>query len=335
MDLDLFKMMLETDSTTGKEREFALKLTGWLKTPGNRVVSREVGDGTLNLLFSWGTPKVYFCTHMDTVPPYIPPLFTTLPDEDVRIDGRGSCDAKGQIFSMFNACKALEDEGYTNFGLLLLAGEETGSFGAQAWDRDCPGGDVVIVGEPTGNLQASAAKGTASYEITIHGKPCHSGYPEGGVSAVERFIDFIQEIRAERFPEDPVLGATTWNVGSLVSANPQNILSPRLDFRLYFRTTFASKKAVEAFMAKGREGFDVVCHGGDEPTEYTVWPGIGSAPVSFGSDAPRLHKFKRRSLLGPGAILDAHTPGEHILLSDITAAIENYKSIAKQILKRT
>ena len=69
--------------------------------------------------------------------------------------------------------------------------------------------------------------------------------------------------------------------------------------------------------------------------EYTLWDGIPSAPVSFGSDAPRLHKFKRRSLLGPGSILTAHTPGEQVLLSELSAAVENYKSIAKQIIKRT
>ena len=335
MDLGLFQKMLSVDSTSGKEREFAVRLMEWLKTPGNRVESHEVGDGTLNLLFSWGSPKVFFCSHLDTVPPYIPPYFEDLPGGDVRVKGRGSCDAKGQVFSMFEACKALEKEGYTDFGLLLLAGEETGSFGAKAWDRDCPGGEVVIVGEPTGNVQASAAKGTASFGVTIQGKPCHSGYPAAGKSAVEMFLDFMDELRSEDFPCDPLLGPATWNVGKLVSDNPQNILSPELAFRIYFRTTFASKDAVETFMSKEREGFETIAYGGDEPMEYTLWPGIPSAPVSFGSDAPRLQKFKRRSLLGPGSILDAHTPGEQVLLSELTAAVENYKSIAKQIIKRT
>ncbi len=335
MDLGLFEKMLAVDSTSGKEREFAQRLMEWLKTPGNGVESHEVGDGTLNLLFRWGAPKLFFCTHLDTVPPYIPPVFTDLADGDVRIEGRGSCDAKGQIFAMFEACKALEKEGYKDFGLLLLAGEETGSFGAKAWDRDCPPGEVVVVGEPTGNIQASAAKGTASYGVTIHGKPCHSGYPEAGRSAVQMFVDFMNELGREVFPDDPVLGKTTWNIGKLLSDNPQNILSPQLSFRIYFRTTFNGREAVEKFMARKREGFDVEAFGGDEPMEYFLWEGIPSAPVSFGSDAPRLHKFKRRSLLGPGAILTAHTPGEQVLLSEIRTATDNYISIAKQVLKRT
>ncbi|MBR1960551.1 MAG: M20/M25/M40 family metallo-hydrolase, partial [Bacteroidales bacterium] len=95
-----------------------------LISSGNKVDVFEVGDGTRNILVSWGTPKVVFCSHLDTVPPYIPPK---IDGEVVR--GRGSCDAKGQIFAMYEACKVLESKGYDGFGLLLLAGEETGSYG--------------------------------------------------------------------------------------------------------------------------------------------------------------------------------------------------------------
>ena len=74
----------------------------------------EVGDGTANLLFSWGEPRVVFCTHMDTVPPYIPPTF----DEALgTMSGRGTCDAKGQIYAMYEACRILESKGYDGFGL--------------------------------------------------------------------------------------------------------------------------------------------------------------------------------------------------------------------------
>ena len=68
--------------------------------------SFEVGDGSLNLLLCWGEPRVVFCTHMDTVPPYLPPRFL----ED-RVLGRGSCDAKGQIYAMYKACRRLEAMG--------------------------------------------------------------------------------------------------------------------------------------------------------------------------------------------------------------------------------
>ena len=221
MNWTLFKDILSIDSTSGKEREVALWLYDTLQAP--RKEQFEVGDGTLNLLLSWGTPKVVFCSHMDTVPPYIPPTF-----EEGVVKGRGSCDAKGQIFAMYTACKELEAEGCTDFGLLLVSGEETGSWGAKAFSKTGFEALFLIVGEPTENKMVSASKGTLSYDLTFTGKPFHSGYPQYGVSAVDLFNAFYNKLKAQDFGLDPELGETTFNIGLLHSDNPQNILSAQL-----------------------------------------------------------------------------------------------------------
>ena len=420
MDIRLYTQMLEIDSTSGRERALADFLVENLLTGRNRVerfdvesMAGEVPQGCClpqNLLFSWGTPKVFFCTHIDTVPPYIPPTFS---DEDTpqsgdgclaensvgnlssdglrserrqgtSVSGRGTADAKGQIFAMWEACKALEAKGYTDFGLLLLAGEETGSFGAKAFNAmmqasaDCSvvschqsvtsGGEDssdlwVIVGEPTDNCMATAAKGTKSFEVTFKGKAFHSGYPEYGESAIMFFNDFMNALRSIRFPYDDILGETTFNVGMLHSDNPQNILSPSLACRVYFRTTFESDEMVcnvmknmagaDAKLRFGRpraqDGSDLVAKdvapwqaamsvralGGDSPTKYETFGGFKTKPVSFGSDAPQLKCFPRKILCGPGSILVAHRPDEHILLSDIEAAIGNYIKIFENIKQLT
>ena len=218
MDLEFFHKILSIDSTSCKEAELADILSVELAAPGRKIDVFEVADGTRNVLVSWGTPKVIFCTHLDTVPPYIPPVF-----EGSVVRGRGSADAKGQIFAMYEACKELEAKGCTDFGLLLLAGEETGSFGAKAFNADPAIKDAwLIVGEPTDNCMASAAKGTKSFEVTFTGQACHSGYPDNGASAVLYFNDFVNALRSIVFPLDPVLGETTWNIGKLSSDNPQN-----------------------------------------------------------------------------------------------------------------
>lgn len=328
LDLDLFLKMLAVDSTSGGERPMALELASLLKTPGNTVQTFEVGDGTLNLLLKWGEPKIWFCSHMDTVPPYIPTVVEHLPGGDLKFKGRGTCDAKGQVFSMFEACRELERSGRTGFALLVLAGEETGSFGAKAYTRDCPGGDLVVVGEPTDNCMVSASKGTKSFGVTIHGRACHSGYPDQGESAVEKFYSFLKKLHETEFPMDDRLGPVTWNIGKLSSDNPQNILSPLLTFRIYFRTTFAADKAVCDFMDSLRaDDFDVEAFGGDTPMEYYTLDGIPTKTVAFGSDAPQLHKFRRKTLCGPGSILVAHTPGEFVLLSDLLRAREIYTEL--------
>lgn len=331
MDIALFLDILGVDSTSGRERRMAEYLAERLMEPGAggyegspkcKVEKLEVGDGTLNLRFSWGSPRFFFCTHMDTVPPYLPP--TVLPD---RVCGRGSCDAKGQILAQFTACRELERLGFSDFGMLVFAGEETGSFGAKAYDRDCEGAEMVLVGEPTDGCMVSASKGTKAFEVVLRGKACHSGYPEYGESAVNKFADFVNRLKATEFPVDPLMGATTWNIGKLVSDNPQNILSPELSFRLYFRTTAASDAVVQEFMASLQDA-DVTAFGGDAPMEYTVYEGFPSKTVAFGSDAPRLGKFARRALCGPGSILSAHTDGEYVLLADLERAVEQNVAIA-------
>lgn len=325
MDINLFMDMLKVDSTSGREREFALMLADRLRTPHNRVETFEVGDGTLNLLFSWGEPQVFLCTHLDTVPPYIAPEI----DGDI-VKGRGSCDAKGQILSMFEACRELERQGIEGFGLLLLAGEETGSFGAKKYTADGLGGRLVVVGEPTDGRMVSASKGTKSYTVTLRGKACHSGYPEQGASAVERFVDFVNKLRATDFPEDKELGKTTWNIGKLSSDNPQNILSPELSFRIYFRTTFASDDMVQELMNSMNDDSTVITpHGGDTPMLYTTFPGEETVTVSFGSDTPHLRNFERRAMAGPGSILVAHTPDEYVRIGDMEKAAAMYARIIK------
>ena len=394
MDIRLYTQMLEIDSTSGRERNLADFLAGKLLTGANRVerfdvesMADDVPEGCgmpQNLLFSWGSPRVVFCTHMDTVPPYIHPAFSgedmlqnsCAPDSwcaSGSVAGRGTCDAKGQIFAMWEACKALEAKGYTDFGLLLLAGEETGSFGAKAFDAMMAEGSCglaspdngaesdlwVIVGEPTDNCMATAAKGTKSFEVTFKGKAFHSGYPENGESAIMYFNDFVNALRSIRFPYDEVLGETTFNIGKLHSDNPQNILSPELSCRVYFRTTFESDEMVcnvmknmagpQAKLRFGRprvqDGSDIVAKdvapwqaamsvkafGGDSPTRYETFEGFETKPVSFGSDAPQLKSFPHKILYGPGTILVAHRPDEHILLSDIETAISGYIAIYETI----
>ena len=367
MNTELFIDMLQIDSTSGRERMFADFLAERLQTPDCRVERFDVpsmaGDAPegvgcpQNLLFSWGEPHILFCTHLDTVPPYISPSV-----EDGVVRGRGTCDAKGQIFAMYEACLELERRGYDGFGLLLLAGEETGSFGAKAFRDAHPGTEWVVVGEPTDNHMASAAKGTKSFEVTFSGEAFHSGYPQYGSSAILMFNDFVNALRSIGFPQDEILGDTTWNIGKLSSDNPQNILSDKLTCRVYFRTTFESDEMVcnimkniagpEARLRFGRpkvqDGSDivakevapwqkamsVVAFGGDSPTRFEVLNGFPCKPVAFGSDAPQLANCPRKILCGPGSILVAHRDDEHIALAELEVAVENYVKIYEEI-KRT
>lgn len=384
MDARLFLDILNFDSTSGSEGELSDFLAERFLTDGCRLVRfdnegniwQETGAGrdAYNLLFVWGDPKVVFCTHLDTVPPYIGPTltFSQNAQDECQADtppsviyGRGTCDAKGQIMAMYEACLELEKRGCSDFALLLLTGEETGSFGAKAFNKlasdilPSAGDAWLVVGEPTDNMMASAAKGTKAFEVEFTGKAFHSGYPQFGQSAVMMFNDFVNALRSIGFPYDEVLGDTTWNIGRLHSDNPQNILSDSLTCRVYFRTTFESDEMVSNVMKNmagpgarlrfGRpcvqDGSDIVAKevadwqksmkvtalGGDMPTRFEVLDGSPSKPVSFGSDAPQLTCFRHRILCGPGSILVAHRDDEHIAIADMEAAIKNYIRIYEHI----
>ena len=320
--MELFRQILSFDSTSGSERELGQWLAEHLEAPF--VETFEVGDGTLNVLLRWSeTPRVVYCSHMDTVPPYLPPTFL----ED-RVLGRGTCDAKGQFYAMYRACQRLAAAGEKDFALLIVSGEETGSWGAKAFSKTGFTAPLLVVGEPTDNCMVSASKGTKRFDLTFTGKAFHSGYPEHGLSAVELFVDFMNALHAAGFPDDPVLGPTTWNVGHLVSDNPQNILSPELTCRLYFRTTFASDAAVVAWMrAQASDRLRMEEIGGDAPARYFTLPDFPTKPVCFGSDAPHLTGFAQKIICGPGSITVAHRDDEFLSLSDFQQAINNYVKI--------
>ena len=380
MDFQFFKELLSIDSTSGKERKVAEWLAGRL--PGmfpaaNQPALRvdEVGDGTLNLLLTWGTPRIAFCSHLDTVPPYIPPIFpegwpvAAGHDENTSsvipgltgnlpetIKGRGSCDAKGQVFAIVEACKRLAEAGKTDFGMLLLAGEETGSWGAKAFAKTDFRAEYLVVGEPTDNCMVSASKGTKSFDLKFTGEPFHSGYPQYGVSAVDLFVEFVNALKAKDFGMDPILGETTWNIGLVHSDNPQNILSPELTCRLYFRTTFVSDEAVCKWMEEapgllkdGRSepamtssvipgltysvipgltgNLAVTPRAGDTPARYWTVEDLPSKSVAFGSDAPHLKNFTHKAICGPGSITVAHRDDECVRIADLETAVEQYLTL--------
>ena len=370
MDLGFFKELLSIDSTSGKERKVAEWLAGRLPgmfSTANQPALRvdEVGDGTLNLLLTWGTPRIVFCSHLDTVPPYIPPIFPEgvflsepslrdpsqgkpwappsyvaegghrfgeehplRNDADAQIKGRGSCDAKGQVFAIVEACKRLAEAGKTDFGMLLLAGEETGSWGAKAFAKTDFRAEYLVVGEPTDNCMVSASKGTKSFDLKFTGEPFHSGYPQYGVSAVDLFVEFVNALKAKDFGMDPILGETTWNIGLVHSDNPQNILSPELTCRLYFRTTFVSDEAVQAWMAEAQSNrLAVTPRGGDTPARYWTVEDLPSKSVAFGSDAPHLKNFTHKAICGPGSITVAHRDDECVRVSDLATAVEQYLTL--------
>ncbi|MCU0457922.1 MAG: M20/M25/M40 family metallo-hydrolase [Bacteroidales bacterium] len=323
------EQIMKIDSTSGKEAELARFMAEHFMAPGADLEIQDVGDGAINLFYKWGKPEIIFCSHLDTVPPYIAPA-----SGDGQVSGRGACDAKGQIITAWNVCRELYNEGENNFGLLLVSGEETGSTGARVANNLIKGCRYVIIGEPTENKLIKAGKGIQLYDVQIRGTSCHSGYPQFGDDAVERMRQFLNRLAAADFPSDPVLGSTTYNIGQLQSENAYNVLPDLVRFKIYFRTTHASYQLTEDIL-KGLsdEKTTITKIREDKPFLYHYIDGFECDIVAFGCDGPCLTNLGKCLLYGPGSIKVAHTEDEYINVSEIDKAITDLKKIYHTLKK--
>lgn len=321
---------MEIDSTSGQENSVADYLISNYKPEGAELQIIDINNGKKNLFYRWGVPEIIFCSHFDTVPPYIPP--------EVRgnmIKGRGSCDAKGQIAVMTEVCRRLHDKGERNFGLLMLAGEEVGSYGAIAANKVVKGCRFVIIGEPTENKLIKASKGNVLVEFNFHGKSCHSGYPQNGDNAIDRMIRFINQLKSYNFPVDDVLGETTFNIGGLVSENAHNVISDKATMKIFFRTTQKTHDSIRDIIYNMiDEQTECVYKYGDKPMNFFTVEGFENGIVSYGSDAHELYNLGERLLYGPGSILDAHTANENIKITDMEKAADDLVKIYKKLKEK-
>jgi len=327
--IDFFLNILNFDSTSGSENNLVKYIYENCKHAKSEVEIQETEGGRLNIFFKFGEPRIIFCSHLDTVPPYIPPLKK---DNDI-IYGRGSCDAKGQIAYLFEVYKQLIDEGHNNIGMLMVSGEEDGSQGARRANRDIKNCDYIFVGEPTENKLIKASKGNLLVNATFRGKNCHSGYPQYGDNAIERMFRFFRELESTNFEEDPVLGKTTYNIGRMESNNAQNVVSDFVKCKIFFRTTFKTNDILKKKLNEIKDDkteFEFVY--GDEPIYFHTVDGFETNVVSYGTDAPEFRNIKNKILYGPGSILDAHTENEFVKIKDLYKAVEDVKLIYRKIV---
>ncbi len=331
--MDIFQFtreIIEVESTTWNEGGAGRWLRDYLSDQGFAVETQAVSDGRFNVLAKLGDPKVTFSSHMDTVPPYI-----GFREDDKNIYGRGACDAKGVIAAQVFAAQKLRDEDRTNFGMLYVVGEEDGSDGALV-ANDLPNQNKFLInGEPTESKQAIATKGALRLIIEASGKTAHAAYPEYGESAIEKLMDLLNEIRHADWPSDPLLGATTYNIGTITGGRKANVVPDLASSELMFRTVTHPDELFKLICerignrAEVKRGFSIVpvhCHtvncGHEIPTDV----------MRFGTDIPCLTNWGTPLLYGPGSIHDAHTSHEYIAKEDLKNAVDIYAEMAKTLL---
>jgi acetylornithine deacetylase len=322
------------DSSSGREAELLPALLPALRARGAQVDIRQLAPGRCNVLATWGEPRVLFSTHLDTVPPFLPPRL-----EGETLFGRGSCDAKGQMVAQWLAVDRLLAEGHTGFAWMGVAGEETDSLGAEQasnWAGRFTGCRALINGEPTELQLATGQRGVENLLLACKGRAAHGGSPELGHSAILDLLDWLEAMRRLPLGSDPDLGSEVWNLGTIQGGAAVNIVADRAEAMLNLRTVPGSafRQALAALRPAQGELRVVLA---EPPCLYPDLPGFRRAPMPFGSDLPQLRALIPDGtvvLAGPGSIRVAHTDQEHLSLADLRAGVELNHKLALHFLKQ-
>jgi acetylornithine deacetylase len=333
--MDLVRTLLQwvdIPSVTGAEGDYGEALCRSLAEIGLSVERQELAPGRFNVLARARDPQVVFCTHQDTVPPWIAPR-----EDREFVHGRGSCDAKGQAVAMIAAARELLDSGEDRFGLLFTVGEETDSAGAalanermsEPWSPR-----AVLVGEPTGLRWVRAHKGIFKAHLVATGEAGHSSQ-EALPSAIHALVLTLQRLLAERWGEHPSLGTGTLNIGRVEGGVAPNVVAPSAAADLLLRiveSAPAVRARIERCLEPGvRLELPSKSHG---PTEFAVPQGEEGIAVAFGTDAPHLSRWGKPMLFGAGSITDAHTDHEKVRKRDLEEASKGYARAAREVLAK-
>jgi acetylornithine deacetylase len=321
--------LLALDSTTGREGETGRFLADFLQNRGHNVALQEVTAGRWNVYAHRAPPWVVLSTHIDTVPPYVPPV-----RKGGRIYGRGACDAKGIVAAMVAAAEALADRGEERIGLLFLVGEEKGSDGAQAAGALEPKGRVLIAGEPTQGRLVAASRGILRVRVRTYGRAAHSAVPGAGASAIEELLDLLVELRRLPLPVNGDLGVTSYSIGTVTGGAAANVVPDEAQAEILFRTVEAGTNLRHALSewTRGRGELEFTLE--IPPGRFLVEPDLPTTTVPFATDLPFLVDWGRQYLVGPGSIELAHTPEESIAEGELIEGARLYEQLAARVLRR-
>ncbi|MGK2961019.1 MAG: M20/M25/M40 family metallo-hydrolase [Gemmatimonadaceae bacterium] len=319
--------LLAIPSLSGSEKAVVDFVSRWLVARGWNVTVQSVSPGRGNVWASRAGGGVTFSTHLDTVPPHIPPKA----DSD-KLYGRGACDAKGIAAAMMVAAERLVRSGEDRIDLLLVVGEEQGSDGARAANNLAATSRFLVNGEPTESKLASGAKGSLRVTVRTKGREAHSAYPHLGESAIDPLLDLLPSLRNLPLPSDPLLGETTINVGLIRGGTAANIIPAHAEAEMMIRLVgdVEPVKEIISSWAKDRAAIEFGSH--IPAQRFHVVEGFETAPMAYTSDIPLLSRWGTPLLFGPGSIHVAHTPDEHIELEELRASVDAYERIARQLL---
>ncbi len=353
--LALFLELAALPSPPGEERAVADVVLRYLHDLGLEAdedgAGNEIGSTMGNIYArlepTAGGTALFFCAHLDTVPPS-GPLEPVVEDGLVRNAGGTilGADNKSAVVAMLEGVRRVlaERRPHAGIELVFTPKEEVGLHGVAAFDHDRLHADVGYVYDqaaPIGEIILGAPH-ARSMDVTFHGRAAHSGmFPEEGRSAIQAAAKAIADLRLGRVDEE-----TTTNVGTITGGTAGNIVPEWCSFLAEARCqdegrlnemvqemldafSFAATTCdceVETEARKSYKGYrfkpddDVVALAaaalarcGHEVT-YALSGGAADANV--------FNERGRRCVNLANGMTDIHTPDERIAVADLSAMVD-------------
>jgi tripeptide aminopeptidase len=353
--LDLFLELAALPTPPGEERLAADVVLGYLRDLGLSPDEDDAGErigSTMGNVYARveptaaGTP-LFFCAHLDTVPPSGP--LEPVVEEGVVRNAGGTilgADNKSAAATMLEGVRRVlaENRPHAGIELLFTPKEEIGLIGAYAFDEGRLVADVGYVYDqaaPIGEIILGAPWSQAM-QVRFHGRASHSGmYPEEGRSAILAAARAIADLRLGRVDDD-----TTANVGVIEGGTAGNIVPEWCTFVAEARSqnegklrdfvqemldafSFAATATdceVETELRKSYNGYrfrqsqDVV----QLAAEALAATGhhVSYALSGGAADANVFNERGKRCLNISNGMADIHTPDEHIAVADLEAMVD-------------
>ncbi|MCC6222444.1 MAG: M20/M25/M40 family metallo-hydrolase [Thermoleophilia bacterium] len=363
--LPLFCELAAIPSPPGRESAVARRVTEELERLGLAVhvddSGARVGSDTGNLLArlepagaAGGTP-IFFCAHLDTVPP-LGPIEPIVEDGYVR-NAAGTilgADNKAALAVMLEAARRVLREGRPHAGIELVftTREETGLQGAAAFDTDllrARAGFVYDHAAPIGDVVV-AAPYQRRIDVAVHGRAAHAGInPEDGRSAIQAAARAVADLRLGRLDDE-----TTLSVGTIAGGTQRNVV-PEL-CRLEVDARSRDERKLIALVEELLETFAYAASltdcrvetvvdslylgyrlGARNPALRLARGGLeraGFAPreveVGGGADANVFNAGGLPCVVLANGMEDIHSPGERIAVADLDAMVDVTLAIVEE-----
>ena len=362
---ELFLELAALRSPPGEERAVADVVLRYLRDlglePDEDDTGPKVGSTMGNVYVrleptAEGTP-LFFCAHLDTVPPD-GELRPVVVDGVVRNAGGTilGADNKSAVVAMLEGTRRIlaENRPHAGIELLFTSKEEVGLIGAYAFDGDrlrARLGYVYDQAAPIGEI-ILGAPWSQSMQVRFHGRASHSGmFPEEGRSSIAAAAKAIADLRLGRVDED-----TTANVGTITGGTATNIVPEWCTFVAEARSqdegtlkeivqemldacAFAATAGdceVETELRKSYVGYrfkqsdDVVTLAARalERCGYTPTYALSGG----GADANVFNERGRRCVNLANGMTDIHTPDEHIAVEDLERMVDVTLALVEEAL---